>query len=90
MVAFVIDPGIAGRVPFALDELSPPVAEPPGTLPLGTRLGLDRKSYDLVAIPPAADRPPGKYLAKNGKLVYRARGVKKLDAPKASLFALDH
>ncbi len=51
-------------------------------------LGPDRNSYDVVEVPSAVGGPPSRYLADEGQLVYRLREVKKLDAPKASLFAL--
>lgn len=87
-VAFVIDPGIGGRVPHEPEKLASPSAVPDTATKKGSMLGPDRKSYDLVEVPSAAGGAPTRYLADNGQLNYRLREVKKLDAPKASLFAL--
>ncbi|HRI64560.1 MAG TPA: oligopeptide transporter, OPT family [Polyangium sp.] len=87
-VAFVIDPGIGGRVPHEPEKLDAPSALPDSAAKKGTMLGPDRRSYDVVEVPSAAGGAPTRYLAENGQLAYRLREVKKLDAPKASLFAL--
>ncbi len=87
-IAFVIDPGIGGRVPHEPEKVATPSAVPGSAAQKGSMLGPDRKSYDVVEVPSAAGGAPSRYLAENGQLVYRLREVKKLDAPKASLFAL--
>ena len=87
-VAFVIDPGIGGRVPHEPEKVDAPKPVPPSAAKKGTMLGPDRNSYDVVEVPSAVGGPPSRYLADEGRLVYRLREVKKLDAPKASLFAL--
>jgi putative OPT family oligopeptide transporter len=85
-VAFVIDPGIGGRVPHAAEKMT--ADAPPGTESKGKMLGPDRRSYDVLAVGEGAALPAGRYLAMDGKIAYKLREVKKLDAPKASLFAL--
>ncbi|UQA59421.1 OPT family oligopeptide transporter [Polyangium aurulentum] len=87
-VAFVIDPGIGGRVPWATEKLGAKVKAPEGLEKTGTMLGPDRKSYDVVEVGQGAAVPAGRYLVEDGDLSYRVKEVKKLDAPKASLFAL--
>jgi len=87
-VAFVIDPGIGGRVPHEPEKLASPSAVPTNAEKKGAMLGPDRKSYEVVEVPSAAGGAPTRYLADNGQMTYRLREVKKLDAPKASLFAL--
>lgn len=87
-IAYVIDPGIAGRVPYATEKLASNKPTPHNALKKGLRLGLDHRLYELVEVPAHADVPAGKYLSDNGRLVYHLRDVKKFDAPKASLFAL--
>ncbi len=87
-VAFVIDPGIGGRVPHEPEKLDAAAPVPNTATKKGSMLGPDRKSYDVVEVPSAAGGAPTRYLAGNGQLTYRLREVKKLDAPKASLFAL--
>jgi hypothetical protein len=87
-VAFVIDPGIGGRVPHEPEKLAAPSPVPANAAKKGSMLGPDRKSYELVEVPSAAGGAPTRFLADNGQMNYRLREVKKLDAPKASLFAL--
>lgn len=87
-VAFVVDPGIGGRVPFEPQKLETPVAVPKSAVEKGTLLGPDRKSYSAVELGQGEAVHAGRYLVEDGKLVYYLRDVKKLDAPKASLFAL--
>jgi putative OPT family oligopeptide transporter len=87
-VAFVIDPGIGGRVPWATERLEGNVKAPDGLAKTGTMLGPDRKSYDVVEVGQGAAVAAGRYLVEDGNLSYRVKEVKKLDAPKASLFAL--
>jgi putative OPT family oligopeptide transporter len=87
-VAYVVDPGIGGRVPFAPEKLSAPLPVPEGATKKGTQLGPDRRAYDLVEIEGAEGPLRGRYLAEGGQVVYRLKEVQKLDAPKASLFAL--
>jgi putative OPT family oligopeptide transporter len=87
-IAYVVDPGIGGRVPYAPDKVEGDKRVPDGAEKKGTLLGPDRKSYEVVEIPKGSEAHAGRYLAEDGKLVYQLREVKKLDAPKASLFAL--
>jgi putative OPT family oligopeptide transporter len=87
-VAFVVDPGIAGRVPYKLDKIEGNKPMPADVEKKGTQLGPDRKSYDLVEIKAGAGVTPGRYLADGNNLVYHVRDVKKFDAPQGSLFAL--
>ena len=90
LVAYVIDPGIGGRVPHAPEKMEGNVPAPAEAVAKGTGLGPDRKSYDVLEIEAGKGSAvkPGRYLAQDGQLVYHLREVKKLDAPKASLFAL--
>jgi putative OPT family oligopeptide transporter len=87
-IAFVIDPGIAGRVPYATEKVDGDKPTPDKAAGKGSQLGPDRKTYDLVEVGPDAAVPAGRYLAAGGKLAYHLKEVKKFDAPKASLFAL--
>jgi putative OPT family oligopeptide transporter len=87
-IAFVVDPGIGGRVPHDPRKLDAPVPVPEGATKKGTMLGPDRKTYENVEIEKSGAVAAGRYLAADGQLVYQLREVKKLDAPKASLFAL--
>ncbi len=87
-VAFVIDPGIGGRVPHATERLEGQVKAPEGVRKMGTMLGPDRKTYDVVEVEKGGPVAAGRYLAEGDNLSYRVKEVKKLDAPKASLFAL--
>lgn len=87
-IAFVVDPGIGGRVPYAADKMEGERPAPEGAVTKGTQLGPDRRSYDVLEIPSGTAVTAGRYLAEGGKLAYHLREVKKLDAPKASLFAL--
>lgn len=87
-VAFVIDPGIGGRVPHEPKKLEGDVAVPANATSKGTMLGPDRKSYAVFEVAEGGAMHAGRYLGEDGKLVYELREVKKLDAPKASLFAL--
>jgi putative OPT family oligopeptide transporter len=87
-IAYVVDPGIGGRVPYAPDKVEGDKRVPDGAEKKGSLLGPDRKSYEVVEIPKGSEAHAGRYLAEDGKLVYQLREVKKLDAPKASLFAL--
>ena len=87
-IAFVIDPGIAGRIPYAMDKVEGDKQAPASAEKKGTQLGLDRRTYDLVEIAAGDAVAQGRYLADGGKLVYHLRDIKKFDAPKASLFAL--
>jgi len=87
-VAFVVDPGIGGRVPHEPRKLEQATKAPEGATEKGKMLGPDRKSYSVVEVGSGASVHAGRYLAENGELVYELREVKKLDAPKASLFAL--
>jgi hypothetical protein len=85
-VAFVVDPGIGGRVPYAPEKVEG--AAPSGAEKKGTLLGPDRRRYDVIEVGKGAEAPAGRYLVDEGKLAYHLKEVKKLDAPKASLFAL--
>ncbi len=87
-VAFVIDPGIGGRVPHEPKKLAEASPVPAGATEKGTMLGPDRKSYAVFEVGQGAALHAGRYLGEDGKLLYELREVKKLDAPKASLFAL--
>jgi hypothetical protein len=87
-IAFVIDPGIAGRIPYAAEKMEGDKPAPEGAAQKGTQLGPDRKEYQLVEVGAEAAVPAGRYLAVEGKLAYHLKDVKKFDAPKASLFAL--
>lgn len=87
-VAFVVDPGIGGRVPYEPQKLDAPVPLPKSAAEKGTMLGPDRKSYGVVEIGQGEAVHAGRYLVEDGNLVHYLREVKKLDAPKASLFAL--
>jgi hypothetical protein len=87
-IAFVVDPGIAGRVHFATDKVDGAVPAPASAEKKGTQLGPDRRSYDVLVVGEGAGLAAGRYLAADGKLAYHLREVKKFDAPKASLFAL--
>ncbi|MRG95043.1 OPT family oligopeptide transporter [Polyangium spumosum] len=87
-VAFVIDPGIGGRVPHEPKRLAEASAVPAGAASKGAMLGPDRRSYTVFEVAEGGALAAGRYLGEDGKLVYELREVKKLDAPKASLFAL--
>jgi len=87
-IAYVVDPGIGGRVPYSPEKIEGDKKIPDGAEKKGTLLGPDRRSYEVVEIAKGGDAHAGRYLAEDGKLVYQLREVKKLDAPKASLFAL--
>jgi hypothetical protein len=87
-IAYVIDPGIAGRVHYATDKVEGDVATPSGAEQKGQQLGPDHRTYDVLVVPEGASVAAGRYLAEGGKLAYHLRDVKKFDAPKASLFAL--
>jgi putative OPT family oligopeptide transporter len=86
-IAFVIDPGIGGRVPYAPEKAEGKA--PAGAEKKGTMLGPDRRSYDVLEVAEGtAGLKAGRYLAEGESLAYHLKEVKKLDAPKASLFAL--
>lgn len=87
-IAYVVDPGIGGRVPYTSEKLDGNTSIPAGAAAKGKALGPDRKEYSLVEIGTGAGIAQGRYLADGEKLVYYQKEVKKLDAPKASLFAL--
>ncbi len=87
-IAYVIDPGIAGRVHFATEKVEGDHAAPKAAEKKGTQLGPDHRSYDVLTVAEGAGVSPGRYLAADGKLAFHLRDVKKFDAPKASLFAL--
>jgi putative OPT family oligopeptide transporter len=87
-IAFVIDPGIGGRVPYAMEKVEGDRPAPAGAAEKGTQLGPDRRTYTVVEAGGGAGLAAGRYLVEGGKLAYHLREVKKLDAPKASLFAL--
>ncbi|MEJ7730623.1 MAG: oligopeptide transporter, OPT family [Polyangiaceae bacterium] len=87
-IAYVIDPGIGGRVPWSPEKMEGAPAVPPGAEAKGESLGPDRKSYQVVEVAQGAAVKSGRYLAEGGTLVWHLKEVKKLDAPKASLFAL--
>jgi hypothetical protein len=87
-IAYVIDPGIAGRVRFATDRVDGAMAAPASAEKKGTQLGPDHKTYDVLVVGEGAGVAAGRYLADGGRLAYHLRDVKKFDAPKASLFAL--
>jgi hypothetical protein len=88
-IAFVVDPGIGGRAPYAPEKLDAPRPVPASAAKKGTQLGPDRRTYDLIELELAADGfEKGRYLAEGSEVVYHLREVQKLDAPKASLFAL--
>jgi putative OPT family oligopeptide transporter len=88
-IAFVIDPGIGGRVPFAAEKVEGDASVPASAEKKGKQLGPDRQEHDVVEVPAGAGAVQGgRYLADGDKLVYRFHEVKKLVAPKASLFAL--
>jgi putative OPT family oligopeptide transporter len=88
VIAFVVDPGIGGRVPYAADKMESAPPAPDGAVDKGKQLGPDRRTYEVLEVPSGAPVMAGRYLAEGGKLAYHLREVKKLDAPKASLFAL--
>jgi hypothetical protein len=85
-IAFVVDPGIGGRAPFSLEKADG--ALPAGAEKKGTELGPDHKQYDLVEVASGQGVAAGRYLVSDGRLAFRLRDVTKLNAPKASLFAL--
>lgn len=89
-VAFVIDPGIGGRVPWSAEPFQgaagTKIAE--GATKTGTMLGPDHKTYEVFEVGEAPGIRAGRYLVEGGNVTYQLREVKKLDAPKASLFAL--
>jgi putative OPT family oligopeptide transporter len=87
-IAYVVDPGIAGRVHFATEKVQGDVAAPPSAEKKGTQLGPDHRTYELLTVGEGAGVAAGRYLAEGGKLAFHLRDVKKFDAPKASLFAL--
>jgi len=87
-VAYVIDPGIGGRVPWSPEKVEGAPAVPPGAEAKGDSLGPDRKTYQVVEVAQGGAIKSGRYLADGGTLVWHLKEVKKLDAPKASLFAL--
>jgi putative OPT family oligopeptide transporter len=87
-IAYVIDPGIAGRVHYATDKMEGEVAAPAGAEQKGQQLGPDHRTYDVLIVGEGASVPAGRYLAADGKIAFHLRDVKKFDAPKASLFAL--
>jgi putative OPT family oligopeptide transporter len=87
-IAYVIDPGIAGRVHFATDKVDSPLPAPASAEKKGTQLGPDHQTYDVLLVGEGAGVAAGRYLATGGKLAWHLRDVKKFDAPKASLFAL--
>ncbi|MCC6558491.1 MAG: oligopeptide transporter, OPT family [Polyangiaceae bacterium] len=87
-IAFVVDPGIGGRTPYAHEKLAAPAPVPASAAEKGTQLGPDRREYKLVELEHAEGVEKGRYLAEGGQLVYHLKPVEKLDAPKASLFAL--
>ncbi|HSN97769.1 MAG TPA: oligopeptide transporter, OPT family, partial [Candidatus Nanopelagicales bacterium] len=87
-IAFVVDPGIGGRAPFVPEKLDAPQPLPAGAEALGTQLGPDRQEYKLVEVRGGEGLEKGRYLAAGDEALYKLRKVEKLDAPKASLFAL--
>jgi putative OPT family oligopeptide transporter len=87
-IAYVIDPGIAGRVHFSTEKLEGEHPAPAAAEKKGTQLGPDHRSYDVLTVTEGSGVAPGRYLAADGKLAFHLRDVKKFDAPKASLFAL--
>jgi putative OPT family oligopeptide transporter len=87
-IAFVIDPGVGGRVPFTPEKVEGSPAVPDGADKKGTMLGPDRRPYDIVEVPAGGGVEAGQYLAADGAIAFKLRDVKKFDAPKASLFAL--
>jgi putative OPT family oligopeptide transporter len=87
-IAFVIDPGIAGRVHYATDRVVAAVPAPASAEKKGSQLGPDHRTYDVLVVGEGAGVTAGRYLAADGKLEWHLRDVKKFDAPKASLFAL--
>jgi putative OPT family oligopeptide transporter len=87
-IAFVVDPGVGGRIPHTPEKLEGSPRVPEGAEKKGEMLGPDRKSYDVIEVPKGGAVEAGQYLAADGGLVFHLREVKKFDAPKASLFAL--
>ena len=87
-IAYVIDPGIAGRVPYAAEKVEGDRATPPKAVEKGTQLGPDHRTYQVVEVESDPGVATGKYLAADGRLAYHLKEVKKFTAPKASLFAL--
>lgn len=87
-IAFVVDPGVGGRVPLNPEKVEGSPKVPDGAEKKGAMLGPDRKEYDLVEVPKGAAIEAGQYLASGGAVAFHLHEVKKFDAPKASLFAL--
>jgi hypothetical protein len=88
-IAFVVDPGIGGRAPLVPEKLDAPRPAPPSAAAKGTQLGPDRREYRVIEVAAGAEGlGPGRYLVEGDQAVYRLKEVEKLDAPKASLFAL--
>ncbi|MFO0592137.1 MAG: oligopeptide transporter, OPT family [Polyangiaceae bacterium] len=87
-IAFVVDPGVGGRVPFTPEKVDGSPRVPEGSERKGTMQGPDRKRYDIVEVPTGKAIEAGQYLAVEGAIAFHLRDVKKFDAPKASLFAL--
>lgn len=85
-IAFVIDPGIGGRVPYTAQKAEGKV--PANAERKGKQLGVDQREHELVVVPAGASIQQGKYLADGDTIVYHLKEVPKLNAPKASLFAL--
>lgn len=87
-IAFVVDPGIGGRTPYAHEKLAAPRPVPASASEKGAQLGPDRREYRLLELDHTDGLEKGRYLAEGDQIVYHLKAVEKLDAPKASLFAL--
>ncbi|EYF07551.1 OPT family oligopeptide transporter [Chondromyces apiculatus] len=87
-IAFLVDPGIGGRAPLVPEKLESPRPVPAGAEAKGSQLGPDRQTYQVMEVAAGGGLEKGRYLVSGDQALYKLREVQKLDAPKASLFAL--
>src|SRR5262249_8655025 len=88
-IAYVVDPGIAGRIASIPVEVHGAERVPAGAVKSGTAIGPDRATYDQYEVKAAVGVEDGRYLAsRDGTLRFRMKDTKKFDAPKARLFSL--